>query len=121
MYLLIYFLCGSLPWQGLEFGKCDLVIESKQNTSTYDLCFTLPAELRVFLKYSRSLSFDEKPDYGYLCGVFDGLLSREGFTTELTFDWDIPNSPVNGESGSPGGRRRLHKRTHQASPQRRMG
>jgi serine/threonine protein kinase len=103
-YLLIHFLHGSLPWQGLEFGKHDLVVESKQNTPMYDLCSTLPVELRVFLEYSCSLSFDKKPDYGYVCDVFDGLLSWEEITTELTFDWDIPNSPVNGEPSSPGGK-----------------
>ena len=112
---------SSFPWQGLEFGKHDIVVKSKQNAPTHGLCSMLPVELCLFLKHSCSLSFDEKPDYGYLCGVFDGLLSQEGITTDLTFDWDIPNGPVNGELGSPGGRQYLHKCMHKASPQCHMG
>src|ERR1019366_3661030 len=56
-YILIYFLCGSLPWQGLDFEDRDLVAESKQQNSTHDLCYGLPPELHTFLDYSRSLSF----------------------------------------------------------------
>jgi len=73
-YVLIYFLCSSLPWQGLDFEDCDLVTESKQQTSTHDLCYGLPPELHTFLDYSHSLSFDDKPNYDYLCSLFDDSL-----------------------------------------------
>ena len=65
-YVLIYLLRGSLPWQGLKHRRRNRVVESKQKTSTRDLCLGLPMEFRTFLDYSRSLSFHDKPDYGYL-------------------------------------------------------
>ena len=87
-YVLVYFLRGSLPWQGLDFEGCDLVAESKQQTSTHDLCYGLPPELHTFLDYSRSLSFDDKPNYDYLCSLFDNSLSRAGLQSDMAFDWD---------------------------------
>jgi serine/threonine protein kinase len=83
-YILIYFLRGSLPWQGLGLETCDLVVKNKQATSTLDLCQGLPVQLCAFLEYCRSLSFDDKPDYDYLYNLFDAPLLREG----LAFDWD---------------------------------
>ena len=83
-YILIYFLHGSLPWQGLGLETRDLVVENKQATSTLDLCQGLPVQLRAFLEYCRSLSFDGKPDYDYLYNLFNTPLLWEG----LAFDWD---------------------------------
>ena len=54
-YILIYFLHGSLPWQGLSY--CQVVV-SKQSTSILDLYHDLPVEFYVLLDYSCSLSFD---------------------------------------------------------------
>lgn len=87
-YILIYFFRGSLPWQGLELETRDLVVESKQATSAQVLCQGLPAQLRTFLEYSRSLSFDDKPDYDYLHNLFNTPLLQEGFRDDLAFDWD---------------------------------
>jgi serine/threonine protein kinase len=87
-YGLIYFLRGSLPWQGMQSRRCDLVVEIKQRTSTRDLCLGLPTELCTFLEYTCSLSFDNKPDYGYLCGLFDNTSSSDGVENGLAFDWE---------------------------------
>lgn len=116
-YILIYFLRGSLPWQGANVGNCDLVVENKQTISTYDLCHGVPVEFRTFLEYSRSLSFDEKPDYDYLHGLFDNLLLREGFKSNLAFNWDgsTDSQPCNVDS------RRGYKLRDNISPKRRTG
>ena len=65
-YVLVYFLHGCLLWQGLDFKGHDLVVKSKQQNSTRKLCKGLPEVFHTFLNYSRSLSFDDKPDYDYL-------------------------------------------------------
>jgi serine/threonine protein kinase len=90
-YVLIYFLHGSLPWQGMESQRSDLVVERKQRTSLRDLCLGLPTELCTFLEYTRSLSFDNKLDYSYLCGLFDNTLSRDGFENDSAFNWESSN------------------------------
>ena len=87
-YILIYFLRGSLPWQGLAFKHRDLVAKSKQQNSTRELCNGLPEELHTFLDYSRSLSFNDKPNYDYLRGLFDNALLQAGLESDIAFDWD---------------------------------
>ena len=84
-YILIYFLRGSLPWQSLGHqGK--KMLKLKQKIDTHDLCHGLPVEFCQFLEYTRSLSFDDKPDYNYLYDLFDSRLLQEGFLND-SFDW----------------------------------
>jgi serine/threonine protein kinase len=104
-YILIYFLRGSLPWQGLGYLKHNFIVESKQKTSASDLCQGLPAEFHTFLEYSRSLAFNDLPDYRYLSCLFNELLSWEGYQSQQAFDWDIADNQLSGESDN-----RRHKR-----------
>jgi len=92
-YILIYFLRGSLPWQssGHEDEREESVLKIKQRITAHDLCHGLPVEFCKFLEYTHSLSFDDKPDYNYLCSLFENCLLREGFNN-LSFDW----SPFDG-------------------------
>lgn len=38
---------------------------------------------------SRSLRFDDKPDYAYLRKIMRELFAREGFAWDYLFDWTI--------------------------------
>jgi serine/threonine protein kinase len=84
-YILIYFLCGFLPWQGLEEG----IFESKKRITTHKLFQGLPMEFRTFLEHCRSLAFEAKPDYDHFRNLFNNLLSRKGFQSNQAFDWDV--------------------------------
>lgn len=86
-YVLIYFLRGGLPWQSLPCGSPHIT-KLKQQTTPRDLCRGLPAEFCTLLEYCRSLSFEEKPDYGYISNLFKKLSSKEGFQHDVAFDWD---------------------------------
>jgi serine/threonine protein kinase len=119
-YILIYFLHGSLPRQGLDFEGCDLVAESKQQTPTHDLCYGLPPELHTFLDYSRSLSFNDKPNYNYLCSLFDNSLSRAGLKSDTAFDWDESDGRVD-EPLSARRELRFDRLKHINSPKWRAG
>ncbi|XP_022723278.1 casein kinase 1-like protein 2 isoform X1 [Durio zibethinus] len=92
-YVLMYFLRGSLPWQGLKAGtrkqKYDKISEKKVSTSTETLCRGYPTEFASYFHYCRSLRFEDKPDYSYLKRLFRDLFIREGFQFDYVFDWTI--------------------------------
>ena len=43
---------------------------------------------------SRSLRFDDKPDYAYLRKIMRELFAREGFAWDYLFDWTILKASV---------------------------
>ncbi|XP_047963452.1 casein kinase I-like [Salvia hispanica] len=92
-YVLMYFLRGSLPWQGLQAGnkkqKYDRISEKKVQTPIESLCRGYPTEFASYFHYCRSLRFEDKPDYGYLKRIFRDLFIREGFQFDYVFDWTI--------------------------------
>ncbi|KAE9601605.1 putative protein kinase CK1-CK1 family [Lupinus albus] len=92
-YVLMYFLRGSLPWQGLKAGtkkqKYEKISEKKVSTSIEALCRSYPTEFASYFHYCRSLRFDDKPAYDYLKRTFRELFIREGFQFDYVFDWTI--------------------------------
>ncbi|KAI4325342.1 hypothetical protein MLD38_030752 [Melastoma candidum] len=92
-YVLMYFLRGSLPWQGLKAGtkkqKYEKISEKKVSTSIEALSRGYPTEFASYFHYCRSLRFDDKPDYAYLKRLFRDLFIREGFQFDYVFDWTI--------------------------------
>lgn len=91
-YILVYFLRGSLPWQGLKATtskrKYQKILETKMSSPIDILYKGLPYELMVFAEYARNLRFADKPDYDYLSKLFtDGLL-RLGIPMDGVYDWN---------------------------------
>lgn len=92
-YVLIYFLKGSLPWQGLKAKnaqkKYRLILEKKQQVSIAQLCQGCPSQFAEFLAYTRSLKFDAKPDIPYLRKLFRDLYHSQGCgSVGKLWDWD---------------------------------
>ena len=92
-YVLLYFLRGSLPWQGLKAQtkreKYDKISDKKYSTPIEVLCKGFPSEFATYLNYCRSLRFDEKPDYAYCRKLFRDLFVREGYIYDYVFDWTV--------------------------------
>jgi casein kinase 1 len=69
-YVLMHFLRGTLPWQGMKGAtkkeKLERIKASKLSTEVEDLCFGFPPEFGAYLHACRNLRFDEKPDYAAL-------------------------------------------------------
>ncbi|KAL9045063.1 MAG: hypothetical protein Q9214_001848 [Letrouitia sp. 1 TL-2023] len=88
-YILLYFLRGSLPWQGVEAGdqtqKEELVLK-KKSISTEDLYRGLPKGFGAYFDHIRSLNFGQIPAYTYLRRVFRNLFVREDFDYDHVFD-----------------------------------
>ncbi|KAF5742987.1 earlier flowering 1 [Tripterygium wilfordii] len=92
-YVLQYFLRGSLPWQGLKAAtkkqKYDKICEKKLSTPIEVLCKSHPVEFASYFHYCHSLTFDQRPDYGFLKRLFRDLFAREGYEFDYIFDWTI--------------------------------
>ena len=95
-YMLIFFLKGVLPWQGLKNcnEKYTRIMEKKLQIPTEILCYGLPDEITYYLNYCKNLRFEDRPDYDYLRGLFIKLLGTcntlYGLTKEnIKFDWSF--------------------------------
>jgi len=92
-FVLMYFMRGSLPWQGLKArtkkDKYEKISEKKMSTPIEVLCKRYPVEFATFLNYCRSLRFDDKPDYIYLRRLFRELFARRTYSQDFVFDWTI--------------------------------
>jgi len=94
-YMLIYFVKGKLPWQGLNNkvrGINGQAIDHKQKigeikhlTRLSTLCNGLPKCFSKYLEYCNKLKFSEKPDYDYLKNLF--IKSSEETGIPPKFEW----------------------------------
>ncbi|KAF8340148.1 hypothetical protein F5887DRAFT_888861, partial [Amanita rubescens] len=126
-YIFIYFLRGLLPWQGIEAitkkSKYAKIGDKKIATTIGSLCRGLPSEFGIFLNYTRSLGFNEKPDYSYIQKLFCDLFVREGFQYDYMFDWKMLHHVRKDEVKVWGDDHRNHKsqRPHAHFPQKAVG
>ncbi|KAI8930107.1 kinase-like domain-containing protein [Entophlyctis helioformis] len=92
-HVFMYFLRGSLPWQGLKAAtnkqKYEKIGEKKQTTSIKELCEGHPEEFATYLSYVRNLKFEEQPDYDYLRNLMNKVLLKMGDQDDGVFDWMI--------------------------------
>eukprot|EP00613_Pedinella_sp_CCMP2098_P017785 CAMPEP_0171769618 /NCGR_PEP_ID=MMETSP0991-20121206/53047_1 /TAXON_ID=483369 /ORGANISM="non described non described, Strain CCMP2098" /LENGTH=452 /DNA_ID=CAMNT_0012374683 /DNA_START=96 /DNA_END=1450 /DNA_ORIENTATION=+ len=105
-YVLIYFLKGRLPWQGLKARnasrKYKMIMEKKQSTSINTLCAGCPKEFAEYLSYCRSLKFEASPNIKYLRQLFRDLFTAQGFPLAMYADndWDWNRISDNASTGS---------------------
>lgn len=115
-YVFLYFVRGSLPWQGLKAtskrDKYEKIRDKKVTTSVQHLCRYLASEFSTYISYCRSLKFTERPDYSYLRRLLKDLLFKEGFYYDFVFDWSYlfssnktvdPSSSSSLRHGEPAG------------------
>ncbi|CAH1995148.1 unnamed protein product [Acanthoscelides obtectus] len=90
-YMFMYFLRGSLPWQGLTADtlkeRYQKIGDTKRSTTIENLCAGHPEEMATYLRYVRRLDFFETPDYEYLRNLFIDLFKRMRFVDDGQFDW----------------------------------
>ena len=90
-YVLMYFLRGRLPWQGLVLkgkeNKYERILKKKKETETTELCDGFPKQFEDYLDYTKNLGYEEDPDYNYLRGLFEAVIKENEFTLDNMFDW----------------------------------
>jgi serine/threonine protein kinase len=84
-YILIYLLCGFLPWQNARGG----ILALKQGFTSHDMFRKLPMEFRSFFEACCSLAFQDKPNYDQYYKLFNNLLLQQEFGSNPVFDWDV--------------------------------
>ena len=115
----MYFLRGSLPWQGLKAAtnkqKYEKIGEKKQTTPIKELCeghpgnlwqlvvlfraplltCTCPSEeFGIYLNYVRKLGFEETPDYDFLRELFAKVMKNNNDVDDGVYDWNLLNGVV---------------------------
>ena len=94
-YMLLFFLKGSLPWQGIcskgdtreeRHKKIRLV---KIHTSPKKLCYGLPSEFYEYMCYCKTLEYKEKPNYQYLHKLFKNIYIKKNYdkNKNIEYDW----------------------------------
>ncbi|XP_055324795.1 casein kinase I isoform X2 [Sitodiplosis mosellana] len=90
-HMFMYFLRGSLPWQGLKADtlkeRYQKIGDTKRSTPIEVLCENHPEEFATYLRYVRRLDFFETPDYDYLRRLFQDLFDRKNYVDDGEFDW----------------------------------
>ncbi|XP_041980726.1 casein kinase I isoform X7 [Aricia agestis] len=98
-HMFMYFLRGSLPWQGLKADtlkeRYQKIGDTKRATPIEALCEGHPEELATYLRYVRRLDFFETPDYDQLRRMFRDLFDRRGYVDDGEFDWSGKTMPAN--------------------------
>ena len=95
-YVFMYFLRGSLPWQGLKAAtkkqKYDKISEKKMSTPVEMLCKGYPGEFAMYLNYCKGLRFEDEPDYMYLRQLYRILnrtVNQHDKAYDYVFDWTL--------------------------------
>ena len=92
-YVLMYFLRGNLPWQGLKLNRGDdrykKIYETKKNTSPEELCIGYPKQFCEYIKYTRNLSFEQEPDYNYLKKLIFTVMDKYEINLDFLYDWGL--------------------------------
>ena len=90
-YVLMYFLRGNLPWQGLpgknKEDRYKNILQKKIDTSPKELCKGFPEEFEKYIEYTRNMEYIEEPAYENLRQNFLKVLEKEKEEFDYIYDW----------------------------------
>lgn len=92
-HVLLYFLLGQLPWQGLpgrtKEEKYANIKKKKKEVTVDELCQGQPEEFRDYMRYCKNLTFTETPDYTYIIDLFESCMKKNDFDPKTPdFIWN---------------------------------
>jgi hypothetical protein len=107
-YVMLYFLRGSLPWQGLPALKKEekyrKIMDSKIHNTPEYLCKSLPGfflviyqieEIKKIFKYCKELPFEETPDYNFLYESIESVFRRLKLEYDFKYNWLNTDEHIN--------------------------
>ena len=98
-YVLVYFLKGRVPWEGIPFKKKEdrfkKIYDMKRKISSEELCKDLDEEFKIYLDYTKLLGFTEEPNYNYLRSLFIKVMKKNDFKYDFVYDWNLNNNKNN--------------------------
>ena len=90
-YVLMYFLRGELPWQGLKVrskeDRYKKILEKKKETSSEELCRGFPDEFKQYVHYTKNLEYEQNPDYDFLKQLFVNTIKNLNGRMDYIYDW----------------------------------
>ncbi|CAF0742272.1 unnamed protein product [Adineta steineri] len=90
-YMFMYFLRGSLPWQGLKADtlkeRYQKIGDTKRFTTNEMLCDGYPRQFLTYMRTVRQMEFAQDPDYDGLRRLFHNALSENNLINDGDFDW----------------------------------
>ena len=90
-YVLMYFLRGELPWQGLKIkskeDRYKRILDKKKETSSEELCAGFPQEFYNYVNYTKQLEYEENPNYDMLKQLFIDVIRRLKEKMDYIYDW----------------------------------
>ena len=104
-FMVVFFLNGKLPWQGLTISDKNLTVDEQnrlkmsrirnlKDTTPEVICKDLPEVFTWYLNYCRALKFDQTPDYSLIREEFRKLFREKGFECDSegnpipNFEWN---------------------------------
>ena len=120
-YMIIFFMGGKLPWQGVtganKTEKYSKIYNMKKNMKIEELCKGLPQEIIEFTKYVRKLGFEQEPNYDYLRSLISGILLSNNINIDsLRLSWINPadykylKNPINHLNRKESPQQRLYRK-----------
>ena len=90
-YVLMYFLRGDLPWQGLKIrskeDRYKKILDKKKETTSEELCRNYPNEFYKYVDYTKNLEYTENPDYDMLKQLFLTVVANLKEKMDYIYDW----------------------------------
>ena len=91
-YVIMYFIRGNLPWQGLKLkskeDRYKKILEKKKEVSTEELCANFPREFYEYVKYTKKLGYEETPKYDLMKNIFvNFVVNKKKEKFDYIFDW----------------------------------
>ena len=103
-YVLLYFLKGKLPWQGIMIKnkeeRYNKIREIKRDIDSAELCKDCPEEFQKYIDYVRKLEYEQDPDYDMLKNLFLNALKKDGFEFDYFYDWDVNETIIDYKNDS---------------------